>query len=254
MANPRQRRKSRSSSYKAVSQSRRAAKNLKKAPPIRGPKALQEAWDKHKTVKQNYARLGLIHDLNPSAPGGSDKILVPRYGEEEMAVDTPKEASSTSKAVVPRGHGRIIRDESGNVIGIELNEEDEEEDAESDMEAEQTMEDLAAAVDDSVMGKWATSLGQQNEVAGEKTAGLLEELESIASKKHLDSTTLSLAQSSTGPNVRHAATGEIVYLSKLVAKHRDDVEAMAKDRRLNPDQRTEGQLRRALRNAGLWGK
>jgi nucleolar protein 16 len=74
MVNPRQRRKVRSS-HKPVHHSRQAKKLLKKQPralgfflemsalptlilifdthqAIRGPKALQEAWDKHKTVRQ----------------------------------------------------------------------------------------------------------------------------------------------------------------------------------------------------------
>ena len=73
MANPRQRRKARSSSHRPISHSRHAKKNMKKVPrksyspcivnfnfltvmlvflAIRGPKALQEAWDKQKTVHQ----------------------------------------------------------------------------------------------------------------------------------------------------------------------------------------------------------
>jgi nucleolar protein 16 len=79
-------------------------------------------------------------------------------------------------------------------------------------------------------------------------------LEGIASKKHMDSNTLSVAQSNTGPNKRHAATGEVAYLSRLTSKYGDDVECMATDRRLNSEQRTAGQIRRALKNAGLWGK
>lgn len=67
----------------------------------------------------------------------------------------------------------------------------------------------------------------------------------------MDSTTLAVAQSSTGPNKRHAASGEIAYLTRLTSKYGDDVEGMARDRRLNPEQRTAGQLRRALKNAGL---
>jgi hypothetical protein len=71
MANPRQRRKARSSSHRPISHSRHAKRNMKKvarksyAPcilglnshdcfllAIRGPKALQDAWDKQKTVHQ----------------------------------------------------------------------------------------------------------------------------------------------------------------------------------------------------------
>ena len=40
------------------------------------------------------------------------------------------------------------------------------------------------------------------------------------------------------------------YLSRLVGRHEKDVEAMARDRKLNPDQRTAGELMRSIRQAG----
>jgi len=61
-------------------------------------------------------------------------------------------------------------------------------------------------------------------------------------------TTLALPLSGAGP--RHTSEGERRYLERLVAKHGNDVGAMARDRKLNPEQRTPGQLRRALALAG----
>lgn len=61
--------------------------------------------------------------------------------------------------------------------------------------------------------------------------------------------TLSFASSGVGP--RHISGGEAAFLHKLVNKYGDDVEKMAKDRKLNPEQRTVGQLRRAFRRAGF---
>lgn len=49
---------------------------------------------------------------------------------------------------------------------------------------------------------------------------------------------------------RYLSQGEVGYLSRLVARHRGDVEAMARDRRLNPDQRTAGELRRLIKKTG----
>lgn len=82
MANPRQRHKSRSSSYKPVRNSRHTNKLLRKQPrasrisfelnifnsdifstsltAIRGPKFLQDAWDKRKTVRQKYVSVLFI--------------------------------------------------------------------------------------------------------------------------------------------------------------------------------------------------
>ncbi|KAL4074624.1 hypothetical protein V8B97DRAFT_2005612 [Scleroderma yunnanense] len=154
MANPRQRRK-RKSSHKPVSQSKRAKKLLKKMPnnskgpqpscrstdftdtwvfpAIRGPKALQEAWDKTKTVRQNYLALGLQHTLNPISTGGSEVDI--RYTPKEVESQLPSHScreeeigfSSAVKKDVRKGFGRIIRDESGRVIGVELAEEEEPE-------------------------------------------------------------------------------------------------------------------------------
>lgn len=65
-----------------------------------------------------------------------------------------------------------------------------------------------------------------------------------------NSTTLSAAISGVGP--RHASTGELAYLDRLVQKYGDDIERMARDRKLNPEQRTAGELRRGLKRAGIF--
>ena len=52
---------------------------------------------------------------------------------------------------------------------------------------------------------------------------------------------------------RHTSKGERGVLRALVSKHGEDVEAMARDRRANVEQRTAGELRRAIRKAGGFG-
>jgi nucleolar protein 16 len=49
---------------------------------------------------------------------------------------------------------------------------------------------------------------------------------------------------------RFTSGGERTYLQRLVDAHGSDVEAMSKDRRLNPTQKTAGELSRAIRKAG----
>lgn len=89
-----------------------------------------------------------------------------------MAVDQAEQVaeSSSSAKRLPPGRGRILRDALGNVVGVELPEEDEEERE----EVAETMDDLEPEVDESVMDRWAGTLGQHNEAAGEKSGGLLE--------------------------------------------------------------------------------
>lgn len=49
---------------------------------------------------------------------------------------------------------------------------------------------------------------------------------------------------------RFTSEGEIGYLRRLVERHGKDIEGMARDRRLNPDQRTVGELKRLMKKAG----
>ncbi|EDR10983.1 uncharacterized protein LACBIDRAFT_192580 [Laccaria bicolor S238N-H82] len=244
MANPRQRRKTRSSTHKAVSHSRHAKRNLKKMPPIRGPKALQEAWDKKKTVKQNYTALGLIHSTNPSASGGNEQPSTHRI--IEIPAEIPS-ASTTVDRTIPVGFGKIIRDEAGNVLHVELNDTEEE----SAATVANSTEMKNIQIDNDITTRWVTDLGghPKDIAVSEKGGQLLETLESLSCIKHMGSATLSVPLSGAGP--RHAAAGEVAYLQRLVKKYGNDVERMAIDRKLNPDQRTAGQLKRALRNSGL---
>ena len=80
------------------------------------------------------------------------------------------------------------------------------------------------------------------------TQHLWTELEQLSAASS-SSTTLSVPISGIGS--RHMSSGEIKYLEPLVKKFGADVHAMSQDRKLNPEQRTVGQLRRALRKSGL---
>ena len=50
--------------------------------------------------------------------------------------------------------------------------------------------------------------------------------------------------------IRTSSTGEVGYLRRLVQAHGRNVSAMARDVKLNVDQKTEGQLKRAIQKAG----
>jgi len=245
MANPRQRRKARSSSHKPVSHSQRAKKLLKKTPPIRGPKLLQDAWDKHKTVRQNYAALGLAHTLNPLASGGAEydpaKSLSMASSAESSLHTTQSAQAGPSKpasstAAIPKGFGKIIRDADGNVIRVELGGDADDETPNVNTAGEDGMQGLQEPeLDKQVMADWVTELGR----GGGSGADVVKSLE-----------ILSAATSSATSGPRHTSGLETLYLARLIQKHGEDVESMARDRRVNPEQRTAGELRRGIRRAG----
>ncbi|KAI0094023.1 ribosome biogenesis protein Nop16 [Irpex rosettiformis] len=238
MANPRQRRKMRSGSHKAVHHSRRAKKILKKQPPIRGPKLLQETWDKSKTVRQNYEALGLATSLTPVASGGVERALGDvRHSTAGSIEDAAMGEGSVEDAAGPsglrRGFGRIVRDANGNIVDIELPEDDEAETSVADRLVEDDIPDPSQQDD---LAPWVKLGGPRDgsAVSGRHVVRCLEE---------------SCAMHG-GAVARFSSGGELGVLRRLVEKYGENVEGMAKDRRLNADQRTAGQLRRAIRKAG----
>ncbi|KAF8136112.1 ribosome biogenesis protein Nop16 [Boletus edulis] len=287
MANPRQRRKARSSSHKAVSHSKRAKRLQKKMPSIRGPKALQDAWDPSKTVRQNYLALGLEHDLNPNSSGGSEVNIT-------RAIDTntrrPQQTTSSDDLRssvlqgLPRGFGRIIRDSSGDVVRVEL---PSDEDASHTPKQEQVIDPLVVTKE-SDLRKWAHDRPERSRggssgsmedsvVQGEGwicsgySTGIFDGVKVLPRDRQHEVVSCffshgKIFQSLTyGPvdlenlaasaniHERHTSSGERMYLERLVSKYGDDLHQMARDRRLNPGQRTANELKRAVARAGGFG-
>lgn len=74
-----------------------------------------------------------------------------------LAADsTPAKAPS-----IPKGYGKILRDEAGNVIGVELAEDegDDQDGADNEENGDVDMEMLEPQVPQKILGKWVTELG-----------------------------------------------------------------------------------------------
>jgi len=199
---------------------------------IRGPKLLQDAWDKHKTVRQNYAALGLVHTLNPLASGGAEHD--PTKQPNILTPETSSQAGISASTPIPKGYGKIIRDANGDVVRVELNADDEQHAEQQQAASDDGMQD--PEIDKEVMTNWVTELGGGGTQGSGAT--IVQSLENFSAS----------LSSTSGP--RHTSTLETLYLGRLVRKHGEDVEGMARDRRLNPEQRTSGELRRGIRRAG----
>ncbi|KAN0075321.1 Ribosome biogenesis protein Nop16 [Tylopilus felleus] len=250
MANPRQRRKAKSSTHKPIAHSKRAKRLQKKMPAIRGPKALQDAWDPSKTVRQNYLVLGLQYSLNPIPSGGSEADLncdinsissrQPNPTAASSAADDARSSvseGSTVKPALPKGFGRIVRDSSGNVVRVELPSDEEAGDAKN----QEMGIDSPVVTTESELRLWAhdgpeTSRGADS---GGMEDTIVQDLEKLAA--------------SASVRERHTSSGERLYLERLVSKYGDDLQKMACDRRLNPYQRTANELKRAIARAGGFG-
>ncbi|KAI0709076.1 ribosome biogenesis protein Nop16 [Earliella scabrosa] len=250
MANPRQRRKLRSGAHKPVQHSRRAKKLLKKQPPIRGPKVLQEAWDPRKTVRQNYEALGLAASLNPIASGGTERAArahaVPGDEDEDgsgkeatgPSSESGKEGREGGSSGLRKGFGKIIRDAEGNIVDVQMGDEGGDEGVGM---TEGGLEEVLDPSGDSRLAGWV-GLGSDPR-------------EGSSREERVDTRVVQALEqlSSAGTDARaprFTSHGERGLLQRLVERHGEDVEAMARDRRLNAEQRTAGELRRAIRKAG----
>jgi hypothetical protein len=109
--------------------------------------------------------------LDPSAHGGVEKPLglgVSAKDSQQQPEASSSSAPKNAAASVPTGFGRIIRDAAGNIVGVEMNEEETAEEQPQPIDLEQ---DLDSRVDQSVREKWATdfsrstapSMGPKNE-------------------------------------------------------------------------------------------
>ncbi|KAF8831695.1 hypothetical protein HHX47_DHR1001235 [Lentinula edodes] len=150
MANPRQRRKARSSSHRAISHSKHAKRNLKKMP--RGAEIIK--LDKRTTSGSAPESSIDLTDLSTSAnpPSSADPGL-PLSHASAGATN-----SAATKSFIPKGHGRIIRDDAGNVMRVELpDEEFEVEDLPGDRDID--MEQLEPRLDENIRQTWISDLG-----------------------------------------------------------------------------------------------
>lgn len=122
----------------------------------------------------SYSRLGLVHDLNPVASGGGEKHLQSRNGKQDAVISnvdipTVDESPTTEGAkYLPKGFGRIIRDEAGNVIGVELPEEEDRQAIETE---DETMESLEPEISDEVRSRWTCHSSGD---VGQNAVGLVE--------------------------------------------------------------------------------
>jgi len=224
MANPRQRRKIKSSAAR-VKQSRRQKQNLRKKKALRGPSLLLQEWDRHKTVNQNYAALGLAASFRVHASGGTEaqgsslRPLPVQLGiqAEENSDKSPGSLTLLKGSTKLVQRGKIIRDREGNVVSVELEDEHPKEISQATPWGQPFEEDTGM-----------TSIQPASELA-----------KSLEESSH-----------NSAREIRHSSKGEVATLVALVAAHGEDTDAMARDYRRNVMQQTAGHIRAAVRRAG----
>ncbi|KAI8306670.1 Nucleolar protein 16 [Colletotrichum sp. SAR11_59] len=189
-----------------------------------GNDIIAKNWNKKETLTQNYRRLGLTARLrNPT--GGVEKTLsqVERLKSAKPA-SSPFDIASMEQAVVDEA--RVERDENGKIVRIHYSKSSRAN------PLNDPLNDIEADSDE----------GEEEEEETEEWGGIDDEsrpevirlLEKEASRGELK-------------KPRHMSQQEKEWLERLIAKHGDNAEAMARDRKLNPMQQTSADIARRLR-------
>lgn len=212
-------------------------KRLARAPTVHGVDVLKDNYDPKLTLRQNYAKLGLIPslDVRPDT-GGVEKPFLPSTSASTASASTG--ASSKDSAAVRKGMARVVRDDHGNIIDIieAPDSDDEQENGQAATPWGKPLKSSIADRDDieTFMPPPQHQLHQHQR--GVKPNQVIAQLEDLASQ--------------AAPVERHSSQLESQWLADLVAKYGDDTEAMVKDRRLNVWQKTQGEIKRAIKKAG----
>ena len=177
--------------------------------------------DNKLTLTQNYQRLGLLHKLNAPA-GGRERI--PEKEDETHGTHSLQINGSASQAAaqIDVGETRVERDpETGKILRV-IHDEEKRRRANP---LNDPLNDLSDAEEENTVGSSvpASAIVQQLERQAD--------MEGVAVK---------------AKKPRHQSTREGEWIQRLTAKHGDNIAAMARDRKLNPMQQSEGDLRRRI--------
>ncbi|PNY25483.1 Nucleolar protein 16, partial [Tolypocladium capitatum] len=188
----------------------------------RGNTIIARSWDKKETLAQNYRRLGLVARLKAPA-GGTERRLIGTTARPSPS--DPFAITTIGEAVV--SEARVERDADGKIVRV------------LGHPADNPLHDPLAALDsdsdpegDGDGAEWG-GIAEAEARAGGSTdvvRSLIEESHNPAPRKP-----------------RHQSEGEREWLERLVAKHGDDAQAMARDGKLNPMQQTAADLARRIK-------
>ncbi|OLN85021.1 Nucleolar protein 16 [Colletotrichum chlorophyti] len=188
-----------------------------------GNDIIAKNWNKKETLTQNYRRLGLTARLK-GPTGGVEKTLSEIEKTKGNQTRNPFAIASAEEAIIDEA--RVERDEDGKIVKIHY----------STSKRSNPLNDPLNALESD----------EEDEGKGEKE----EEWGGIDDESRPEVIRL-LEKEAAQPTVkkpRHMSQQEREWLERLIAKHGDNTAAMARDRKLNPMQQTEGDIARRVRN------
>ncbi|KAJ9388400.1 hypothetical protein DTO063F5_2731 [Paecilomyces variotii] len=215
----------------AVPKVRRKRKTLphgNKKIDVLGNALIAENWDKKLTLIQNYRRLGLSSRLN-APTGGVEKRTGGNPIEttsDSLHINGSAKAAATNLSL---GEARVERDpETGKILRI-IN-DNEIEVAGRKVRRDNPLNDPLNDLSDLEEEVRTRRQGSENPIVRQLELQAAQEEELVKKKKP-----------------RQQSTREQEWIERLINKHGDNIQAMVRDRKLNPMQQTAGDIGRRIK-------
>jgi nucleolar protein 16 len=173
-------------------------------------------------LTQNYQRLGLLHKLN-APTGGKERLPIQGENPENSLQIT---GSGNTSQQLELGETRVERDpETGRILRV-ISDEEQIEVAGRKRNAANPLNDPLNDLSDN-----------EAELSPAQASVIVQQLERQADRE---------GQAAKNKKPRYLSQREVEWITRLVEKHGDNLPAMVRDRKLNPMQQTEGDLRRRI--------
>lgn len=198
--------------------------------------------DKNQTLAQNFRRLGLSAHLN-APTGGVENNAAAKLRADPLHISGPTSKLRTDSAQQASSEVTVERDpETGKITRV-VRPEDEEGVVEIAGKLRRRGNPLNDPLEDALRAPLSADAGAGAGAGDEAGAGaksdVVKALEEQAARQ-----TESLLQKR---KPKQQSTREVEWLERLIAKHGDNVQAMARDMKLNPMQQAPADIRRRLK-------
>ncbi|KAI4206471.1 MAG: hypothetical protein LQ348_000971 [Seirophora lacunosa] len=205
-------------------------------------------WEKSQTLSQNYRRLGLVSKLN-ARPGGVEKFASSSSSLHPASATTGKKdalaiANKNPTALVPRT-ARIERDpETGAIVRVLRDDDDDDDNGGEKGRREwngRVLRDVLDEGGEEDERNAAGRAGQQHDLPGLVVDG------GGGGNGVVPEMVMQAAMGGGRKRPRKQSKREEEWVEQLVARYGDDVGKMARDRKMNPMQQSEGDIARRVR-------
>ncbi|KAI4164317.1 MAG: hypothetical protein LQ342_001963 [Letrouitia transgressa] len=188
-------------------------------------------WSKSLTLSQNYHRLGLTSKLNARAGGVEPSTPLPSYDSRPKKSDSLSIVNPKATTLIPETV-KIVRDpDTGAIIQVL---HDGVVDTEPSKKRK-PLNDSLSSDDEALLSQHDLRPLYPSTEKKERHEGIISELEK------------QVMAGETKKRPRKQSTREEAWIERLIKKYGDDVNGMVRDRKLNPMQQSEGDLRKRVR-------